>query len=313
LKASRHIALFALLAGAWAASIQLSIADDIYESALPPPLRSQPIPAPIVTPSSNSGSLFMMEEQSGESPQAYYASPSNQESHPGASMSDNSVKIRPLPNQWAPSRPDRDGTINFGDGKGMNVTGNRRPSTIVSQTNNSFIDTNGFQDRPNVDKNQGYPNAGAIGSGNRNYSGYPAQNSGFNGNRLNASGNANGYGNAGFNTQKRRPDPLSPDYDNSMRKPDRFADNPVVGPDGVRHFSNGKHFDLSQMSIDQAISTVNTPDPNIVPPPKRKQNPNQTALNDPGFNNQNFDNSQQRQMRQERRRRRELNNLMNGF
>ncbi len=44
----------------------------------------------------------------------------------------------------------------------------------------------------------------------------------------------------------------------SLRKPDRFADNPETDSAGVRHFSNGKHFDLSKMSIDQAVDTANS-------------------------------------------------------
>jgi hypothetical protein len=45
--------------------------------------------------------------------------------------------------------------------------------------------------------------------------------------------------------------------DPAVRKPDRFVDNPQLDTDGVRHFSNGKHFDLSKISIDQAVDTAN--------------------------------------------------------
>jgi hypothetical protein len=45
--------------------------------------------------------------------------------------------------------------------------------------------------------------------------------------------------------------------DPALRKPDKFADNPQVDEDGVRHFANGKHFDLSKMSLDDAIATTN--------------------------------------------------------
>jgi hypothetical protein len=41
-----------------------------------------------------------------------------------------------------------------------------------------------------------------------------------------------------------------------VRKPDRFVDTPQIDANGVRHFSNGKHFDLSKMSLDQAIDST---------------------------------------------------------
>jgi len=43
--------------------------------------------------------------------------------------------------------------------------------------------------------------------------------------------------------------------DSLLPKPDRFVDTPQIDADGVRHFSNGKHFDLSKMSLDQAIDS----------------------------------------------------------
>ncbi len=48
-------------------------------------------------------------------------------------------------------------------------------------------------------------------------------------------------------------------FDNGTRRPDRFADSPHVDACGIRHFANGRYFDLSKMSIDQALSTVNQP------------------------------------------------------
>lgn len=37
--------------------------------------------------------------------------------------------------------------------------------------------------------------------------------------------------------------------DPNLRPPDKFVDNPDVDADGVRHFGNGKHFDLSKDSL----------------------------------------------------------------
>ncbi|MGH9549020.1 MAG: hypothetical protein ACRD3W_06585 [Terriglobales bacterium] len=43
-----------------------------------------------------------------------------------------------------------------------------------------------------------------------------------------------------------------------FHRPDKFAASPNVGPDGVRHFGNGKHFDLSQMPLQRAIDLANS-------------------------------------------------------
>lgn len=40
------------------------------------------------------------------------------------------------------------------------------------------------------------------------------------------------------------------------REPDRYADNPEVDIAGSRHFRNGRRFDLSQTSIDQALEQI---------------------------------------------------------
>ncbi|HEY9759072.1 MAG TPA: hypothetical protein V6C97_28155 [Oculatellaceae cyanobacterium] len=255
MKTAKTLAPIALLMLVATISTSTVLADDIYESALPPPLRTQAPTNPILKPTANSGNPFMLEEKLGENPQVYYASPSKQSGYPSDGMIDNSPKIRPLPDQWVPYRPSDDNIINFNNNRGASFGRNRGFSV-----NSSF--------------------------------------------------------NSGFNTPPVPPknnNPYSPDYDNSMRKPDRFVDNPVTDSDGVRHFSNGKHFDLSQMSIDQAITTVNTPDPNVMPP-KRRQNQNQPALNNSGLaNNPNLDNFQQQQQQQQQfrqRRRRRSNSYM---
>ncbi len=51
--------------------------------------------------------------------------------------------------------------------------------------------------------------------------------------------------------------------DSSLRKPDVFANHPQVDADGVRHFSNGKHFDLSKMAVDTAVDMAKSSDSNI--------------------------------------------------
>jgi hypothetical protein len=67
------------------------------------------------------------------------------------------------------------------------------------------------------------------------------QNSGF---------QRNGTRNNGFDAGDLNQDPV-------FRKPDKYADNPQLDAEGVRHFGNGKHFDLSKMSLDDAIVQTN--------------------------------------------------------
>jgi hypothetical protein len=62
--------------------------------------------------------------------------------------------------------------------------------------------------------------------------------------------------------------------DPALRKPDRFADNPQLDTDGVRHFANGKHFDLSKISIDQAVDTANASTLGNKPRPDQGNRPN---------------------------------------
>jgi hypothetical protein len=57
------------------------------------------------------------------------------------------------------------------------------------------------------------------------------------------------------------PDPTSTDPTN--KQPDRITDNPQTDADGVRHFANGKHFDLSKMPLDKALDIAKAPNPNI--------------------------------------------------
>ncbi len=49
----------------------------------------------------------------------------------------------------------------------------------------------------------------------------------------------------------------SSNQDSVLRKPDKYAENPQVDAEGVRHFANGKHFDLSKMSLDDAVAQTN--------------------------------------------------------
>lgn len=45
--------------------------------------------------------------------------------------------------------------------------------------------------------------------------------------------------------------------------PDRFADSPQVDAQGVRRFANGRHHDLSSMSVDQAVAESDASDNQI--------------------------------------------------
>jgi len=51
-----------------------------------------------------------------------------------------------------------------------------------------------------------------------------------------------------------KPDQDDSDFDApASRKFDRFADDPLTDADGVRHFENGKHFNLNRMTLGAAI------------------------------------------------------------
>jgi len=63
--------------------------------------------------------------------------------------------------------------------------------------------------------------------------------------------------------------------DPAFRKPDKFADNPDVDADGVRHFANGKHFDLSKMSLEAAVASTNA---STMVPQKRPNPKNANAI-----------------------------------
>jgi hypothetical protein len=62
-------------------------------------------------------------------------------------------------------------------------------------------------------------------------------------------------GGQGTSNTSNNQNPLA--VDASVRPPDRFADNPQLDADGIRHFSNGKHFDLNKISLVQAVDTTN--------------------------------------------------------
>jgi hypothetical protein len=47
---------------------------------------------------------------------------------------------------------------------------------------------------------------------------------------------------------------------NAPRKPDKFADSPQIDGNGIRHFGNGRHYDLSAMPIEQALNVVQDSD-----------------------------------------------------
>ena len=42
---------------------------------------------------------------------------------------------------------------------------------------------------------------------------------------------------------------------NQNPRPDKFADFPDTDASGVRHFANGRHYDLKNISIEQAVAT----------------------------------------------------------
>jgi len=100
-------------------------------------------------------------------------------------------------------------------------------------------------------------------------------------NRNRPFGLINGMMNQGMRPRRNNMDQDPVSTDPSLRQPDQFADNPSVDADGVRHFANGQHFDLSKISIDQAIGAVRSSDPQFGRM-NRANNPN--ALGLPGNN-----------------------------
>jgi hypothetical protein len=105
---------------------------------------------------------------------------------------------------------------------------NDRINTINNYSNTAFVN--------NVPNN----NSSSRNNSSNNFSG----NNNFNNPRNNPR-----------NRNRNNPDPTA---DTGIRQPDRVADNPQVDGDGVRHFSNGKHLDLSKMSLDDAIGATNS-------------------------------------------------------
>jgi hypothetical protein len=53
------------------------------------------------------------------------------------------------------------------------------------------------------------------------------------------------------------------DANGMMRKPDKFADTPQIDESGVRHFGNGRHYDLKAMPMDQALAVSAASDDQI--------------------------------------------------
>jgi hypothetical protein len=124
-------------------------------------------------------------------------------------------------------------------------TGNRRrvPGFNLNNQNINFNNDNfkGFNNNFNSFSSQGFTNV--SNSNNTN--------------------NFDRFNNRAKNAIEKR-DPLAATFDTSYRPPDRFADNAQADAEGVRHFANGKHFDLSKISLDQAIEMTNASrlDPN---------------------------------------------------
>jgi hypothetical protein len=99
-----------------------------------------------------------------------------------------------------------------------------------------------------------------------------------------------------------------------MRNPDRFADTPQIDADGVRHFANGKHFDLKTVSLDEAIDVTNSSTLGTVKRKKAKANQSGSPFGNPYHNQIQFgptygvqnlqqnDMDQARQLRKQQRR-----------
>jgi c-di-GMP-binding flagellar brake protein YcgR len=58
--------------------------------------------------------------------------------------------------------------------------------------------------------------------------------------------NGGDFGNGGFGPGFRG---------NQSPRPDKFADFPDTDAAGIRHFANGRHYDLKNISIEQAVAT----------------------------------------------------------
>jgi hypothetical protein len=163
---------------------------------------------------------------------------------------------------------------NFQGGGFQSASGLNNNIDFVNNANPNLnnYNSNNNNGNNNNNNNNGNNNIGAAiadfranrfnkaGLGNNNFNNNNNNNSynNFNNNNLssNSFNNNNFNGNSNGNNKRNRKR-KEPDLTVDVKQPDRVADNPQVDGDGVRHFSNGKHLDLSKMSLDQAIGATN--------------------------------------------------------
>jgi hypothetical protein len=136
----------------------------------------------------------------------------------------------------------------------------------------------GFQSARGLNNNFDFIN-NANNNNNNNFGAASFRASKFNNANLSSNTfNNNNFGNSNFgnstlgnnnfnnpNRNNKRNRNRNPDPTADVKQPDRVADNPQVDGDGVRHFSNGKHLDLSKMSLDAAIGATNASGENPIP------------------------------------------------
>ncbi|MBU6451060.1 MAG: hypothetical protein KGS72_04725 [Cyanobacteria bacterium REEB67] len=68
--------------------------------------------------------------------------------------------------------------------------------------------------------------------------------------------NPNNFGNGGFNNASFGNGGNGAGLrGNQAPRPDKFVDFPDTDTSGVRHFANGRHYDLKNISIEQAVAT----------------------------------------------------------
>jgi len=102
----------------------------------------------------------------------------------------------------------------------------------------------------------GGKNSGNGGGGNSNgFGGYQPSQRSFD--------RAGSFGNGNFNNNANGNNLLDDSINMQQRKPDKFADNPQVDENGIRHFANGRHYDLKAMPIEQAVSISQASDDQI--------------------------------------------------
>ena len=100
--------------------------------------------------------------------------------------------------------------------------------------------------------NNGFGNGPGNGFGNNGFGNGP-------GNGFGNNGFGNGPGNAGFNNNSfgnnRFGNNAQPNINTSGNpRADKFADNPQIDQNGVRHFDNGRHYNIKTTPMDQAIA-----------------------------------------------------------